>query len=398
LRLATQRSLARGRKEDLVELERLREEEPWIDGWALWCALTRAHHGASWVDWPEPLRKRDHAALARARRDHAQEIAVHEHAQLWFRRQWRRLREHCRRHGVALLGDVPMFVAHDSADVWCNPELFYLDEAGRSTVVAGVPPDAFSETGQLWGNPLYRWERMQERGFGWWLERLGVTLARFDAVRLDHFIGFRRYWEIAAGAEDARVGRFVRVPGEQLFEAARNAFGALPFVAEDLGILTDEVHALRDRFELPGMRVLQFAFGSDDHNDYQPHRYVRNTVVYTGTHDNDTTAGWFEKAPESERTRVMRYLGCDGRNIHWDMIRTALSSVANLAIFPLQDALGLGSGARMNTPATVTDNWSWRVRADQLTPELAESLRALSGLYERTPRVHAGDGAAFTGR
>jgi len=394
LRKAHRAALARSGTADRDELAELRASSPWLDDWTLFCAL-KARHAGGWVDWPDELRAREPAALARARRELAEEISLHEHVQLWFRRQWRRLQGHCRTRNVALLGDVPMFVAHDSADVWSATDSFFLDGAGRPTVVAGVPPDAFSATGQLWGNPLYRWDVMAERGFEWWLRRLAVTLGRFDAVRLDHFIAFRRYWEIPAGSTDARVGRFVTVPGEALFERVREAFGGLPFLAEDLGILTPEVHALRDRFELPGMRVLQFAFGSDEPNDYLPHRYARNTAVYTGTHDNDTTVGWYSSIVDTERLRARNYLGTPDGEIHWALLRAALASVANLAIFPIQDALGLGSEARMNTPGTVEGNWAFRVDAAQLTPDLAGRLRALSGMYERSPRWNDGDPAAF---
>ena len=394
LRKAHRTALARGSRADRMELAELRSTNSWLDDWSLFCALKSRGPGA-WTDWPDDLRRRRLDALARARRELADEISFHDHVQLWFCRQWRRLREHCRSRNVALLGDIPMFVAHDSADVWSTAESFFLDDAGAATVVAGVPPDAFSATGQLWGNPLYRWDVMAERGFDWWLQRLRTTLDRFDAVRLDHFIAFRRYWEIPAGSADARIGRFVQVPGEALFERVRGALGGLPLIAEDLGIVTPEVTALRDLFGLPGMRVLQFAFGGGEPNDYQPHRYVRNTVVYTGTHDNDTTVGWHAGLPESERRHARSYLGSNDAEFHWTLIRAGLASVANLAVFPIQDLLGLGSEARMNTPGTVEGNWAFRVAAHRLTPELAGRLRALSGLYERTPRWNDGDPAAF---
>ena len=394
LRRAFAASKVRAASSDREELEELRASNPWLGEWALFSAL-RSRHAGSWLGFPEALRRRDPGALVRARQELADEVLFHEHVQLWFRRQWRLLRDHCRSRNVALLGDVPMFVAHDSADVWSHPEAFFLDDAGRSTVVAGVPPDAFSETGQLWGNPLYRWDHMQARGFDWWVDRLRVTLERFDAVRLDHFIAFRRYWEISATSDDARVGRFVHVPGEALFDRVRQALGGLPFLAEDLGVLTPEIHALRDHVGLPGMRVLQFAFGDEGPNDYQPHRYPRNTAVYTGTHDNDTSAGWFGRASDAERARVRSYLGTSGTEIHWELMRAAAASVANLAIFPIQDALGLGSEARMNTPGTVEGNWAFRLPAERLTPELAARLRSLAGLYERTPRWNDGNPRAF---
>jgi 4-alpha-glucanotransferase len=396
LESAFERFRQRNAAADRRDLEQLRSEHgSWLEAWTLFSALRADHGDQVWTAWPETFRRREPAALREARRKYADEIAFHEFVQLAFDRQWRRLREHCRSRNVALLGDVPMFVAHDSADVWKNPELFQLDDAGASTVVAGVPPDAFSTTGQLWGNPVYRWARMQKQDFSWWTERLGLTLARFDAVRLDHFIGFRRYWEIPADAGDARAGHYVDVPGEAFFDAVRGALGGLPFVAEDLGMVTPEVEALRDRYELPGMRVLEFAFGSDESNDYRPHRFVKNAVVYTGTHDNDTVVGWWQHASKAERERVQRYFGCDGRDIHWTLIRGALASVANAAIFPLQDALGVGSSGRMNTPGTVDGNWRWRVEAAALGPALAERLRTLCHDYERTPRPHSGDAESF---
>lgn len=368
------------------ELERFRAANAgWLDDYALFCALKRAHRGAAWTEWEPELRDRKRHALERARRELAADVAFHELVQLLFERQWQSLREHCRRLGIGLLGDVPMFVAHDGADVWAHRDLFFLDARGRRTLVAGVPPDAFSSSGQLWGNPLYRWQRLKQSGFSWWIERLRTTLARFDAVRLDHFIGFRRYWEVRATARSARRGRFVRVPGEAFFERTAKALGGLPFIAEDLGLVTPEVHALRARFELPGMRVLSFAFGREE-NDYLPHRYPRRAVVYTGTHDNDTVVGWYRKLDSETRARVLRYAASSGREIHWDMIRLASMSVANIALFPLQDVLGLGSGARMNVPGTLSDNWSWRVRSEELRDVTALRLRELTETYGRVRR------------
>lgn len=308
-----------------------------------------------------------------------------------------------------------MFVAHDSVDVWANQHMFFLDSSGRQTVLAGVPPDYFSETGQLWGNPLYRWDTMRQDGFGWWVARLRRTLSRFDAVRLDHFIAFTRYWEVPVGAQTAQVGRYVSVPGHEFFETVRENLGSLPFIAEDLGIVTDEVHRLRDRFGLPGMKILQFAF-SPGAETYLPHRYPRNTVVYTGTHDNDTIVGWYRSLarrvedappasqPASERLggverreaseiaharlelgRARTYCGIDssGTEPHWSFIRTVLQSVANTSILPMQDLLGLGAEARMNVPGTAEGNWTWRLTGDQLDETCAERLRDLCELTER---------------
>jgi 4-alpha-glucanotransferase len=378
LRLAATRFLRRsGAEEELARFRR--KSSGWLLDWARYSALRRAHGDRDWSAWPSEIRRREPTALETADRELAHEIELHEVIQLWFQRQWAELRAHCRAHGVSLLGDVPMFVAYDSSDVWQNPEAFLLDENGFPRSVAGVPPDAFSESGQLWGNPLYDWERMRASGFEWWLQRLEASLERFDRVRLDHFIGFHRYWEIPRTAKDAREGRFVNVPGAELFEAARKRLGGLPFVAEDLGVVTDEVKALRDCFELPGMRVLQFAYDDDEPNDYRPERYVANTVVYTGTHDNDTTRGWLDHAAPRTRERVLSAVGGEGTEaLHLAVMRLAAGSVADSCIFPLQDALGQGSEARMNTPGTTLGNWCYRVRAEELTPSIAGWLRALA--------------------
>jgi 4-alpha-glucanotransferase len=383
LRLAFERFRGRRGRSLQRELERFRSEAAdWLDDWALFSALRQAQPGVCWTAFAPELRDRRPAALRRARQALEHELAYHRFVQLLFARQWSALREHCGQLGIALLGDLPMFVAHDGAEVWAQRELFLLDAKGERTAVAGVPPDAFSAQGQLWGNPLYRWARLRKSGYAWWIARFRATLSRFDAVRLDHFIGFRRHWEVPAHARSAKRGRFVRVPGEELFERVRLELGGLPFVAEDLGLVTEEVHALRERFGLPGMRVLAFAFGGDG-SDYLPHRYPRKTVVYTGTHDNDTTVGWFSSLRAAERARVLRYVGGSGREIHWDLIRLASMSVANLALFPLQDVLGLGSAARMNSPGTTRGNWGWRFQSKQLSRPLAERLGELTRTYER---------------
>jgi 4-alpha-glucanotransferase len=396
LRQAFERFGARVQHDWAQEFHAFRADtEHWLRGYALYRALKRAHQSRPWRDWDPDLALRRPEALERAERELAREVAFEEFVQFAFHRQWEELRRHCRAAGVRLLGDVPMFVAHDGADVWQHREIFQLDERGERRVVAGVPPDYFSSDGQLWGNPIYDWAELERHGYDWWIRRLRGTLARFDAVRLDHFIAFHRYWEIPAWAKTAREGRFVAVPGQDFFSKLREAVGGLPFIAEDLGLVTEEVHALREQFGLPGMRVLEFGF-SGDFRDYQPHRYPRNTVVYTGTHDNDTIAGWLSshaKAADAgererllaERQRALSYAGSDGVDAHWDFIRLALSSVANTALFPLQDVLGLGSEARMNVPGTPSGNWTYRFREDQLTPAIAERLRALSEAYERVP-------------
>jgi 4-alpha-glucanotransferase len=366
-------------------------ESGWLDDYALFSALKRAHGGRAWTKWETELRDHQPRALERARHELAQEIAFHCFVQYRFDRAWRALREHCKSLGLLLLGDVPIYVAHDGADAWAHQELFYLQRTGEKSVQAGVPPDYFSRSGQLWGNPLYRWSRLRRSGFTWWLDRFAHNLVRFDALRLDHFIAFRRYWEISAHATTAQHGRFVRGPGEQLFAAVKAHLGALPFVAEDLGLVTPEVTALRERLGLPGMRVLQFAFGEEP-NEHLPHRFVRNSVVYTGTHDNDTILGWLRsRLPRRRaarelsraRERALRYAGSDGKEPHWDFIRLALSSVANTALVPLQDVLGLGSRARFNTPGTVTGNWQWRVSHEQLHPAAFDRLASLCHDYER---------------
>src|SRR5262249_22440719 len=326
----------------------------------------------------------------------ADELRFEVFCQWRFDEDWAALRARAHELGLALVGDVPIFVAHDSADVWANPELFHLDAEGRPTHVSGVPPDYFSTTGQRWGNPLYRWPRLRRTGYRWWLDRLATTLARFDAVRLDHFIGFERYWEIPASEPTAIHGVWRPGPRAHFFETVRRRLGGrLPLIAEDLGLVTPAVKALRDRFELPGIKLLQFAFGTDPSApDFLPHVYPRRAVVYTGTHDNDTTVGWFNEKPgagstrtpadvEKERATALGYLGSDGRAIHWDMIRMTLLSVADVAIVPAQDLLGLGTESRMNLPARADGNWEWRARPGALDGRLAERLGSLTRTYGR---------------
>jgi 4-alpha-glucanotransferase len=379
------------------------ENHAWLDELALFRALKQAHGGVQWTRWPAPLRRREPSALAAARRELAREVAREKFLQYVFDRQWVELRAYAAARGVRLIGDLPIFVAHDSVDVWQDPEAFFLDETGEPTVIAGCPPDYFSSTGQRWGNPLYRWRRMKKSGYAWWIDRLRIALRRFDAVRLDHFIGFQRYWEIPATEPTAIRGRWMKGPGSDFFDAVGRALGHLPLIAEDLGEVTAAVYALRDRYRLPGIRILQFAFGNDrSAPSFLPYNYPRRAVVYTGTHDNDTVVGWFhdEGGPDSTRTATqarkereaaLRYLGTTGEEIHWDMIRAALASVARLALFPLQDVLGLGSASRMNRPGQPSGNWAWRVAGDALTPQLAERLAALTRTYGR---AHGRDGRA----
>lgn len=396
LRLACDRFSGRRGARFRAAAERFfRAEAGWLDDYALFAALKRRLGGRAWTDWPEPLRRREAAAIREAKRSLGREIRRERVAQYLFDRQWRALRRRARRLGVSMFGDLPLFVAHDSADVWARPGLFRLDAAGRPEVVAGVPPDYFSSTGQRWGNPLYRWEAHEADGFDWWASRLRRTLAWVDLVRLDHFRGLEQHWEIPAGEPTAIRGRWVPGPGARLLSALRDRLGGLPLVAEDLGYITPEVHALRKAFRLPGMSVLQFLFG-DDRDAEAAARLPADTVVYTGTHDNDTTAGWWGgpdaadpgRSPEqaaAERKRVLRALGGDGREMPWDLIRFAWRSRARIAIAPLQDVLGLDSRSRMNTPGTPSGNWAWRFVRDQFSPPLRERLRELTASSRRGP-------------
>lgn len=390
LTLAHEKFATRAASELKLEFEEFVNATPaWLEHHATFMALKAAQSGRPWVDWDSELRDRNPAALARARAALAIPVDRHRFAQFILHRQWTDLHRHCRERNVLLMGDVPIYVAYDSADVWANREVFCLSKDGRREVVAGVPPDYFCSTGQLWGNPLYRWNTLQNSRYAWWVERLRTTLGRFDTVRLDHFIGFRRYWEVPAGAETAQNGRYLDVPGERFFATVLREIGALPFLAEDLGVVTDEVHALRNRYSLPGMRILQFAFDDPNGSDYLPHRYEPNTAVYTGTHDNDTTVGWFHtpgSVHDAIRDRVRRYLGTDGHEIHWQLIRLALGSVANTTIIPVQDLLGLGSEARMNTPGTTEGNWSFRLLDGELSDDAGARLRELTATYERLVR------------
>ncbi|MEP7125182.1 MAG: 4-alpha-glucanotransferase [Byssovorax sp.] len=382
------------------------ENVAWLEDWALFSALKRAHGDVAWTEWPKPLRDRDPEALASAGERYADAIDRARFEQHLFATQWRSLRAVCAARGVALMGDLPIFVAHDSADVWQRRDLFQLDANGMPTVVAGVPPDYFSATGQRWGNPLYRWDRLQKEGFAWWIARLRSALARFDAVRLDHFIGFVRAYAIPASSPTAKQGTWQPGPGAALFEAATAALGPLPLVAEDLGVVTPEVTALRERFAFPGIRVLQFAFGNDAQAPtFLPASYPRETVVYTGTHDNDTTAGWFhdpgghdsERSLEQitrEQAAALACVGGDGEEIHWDFIATAIASVADLAIVPAQDLLGLRSEARMNRPGTTDGNWGFRLREGELDEPVAERLRGLTRDHGRSAIEIEDDGEA----
>lgn len=358
-------------------------EKSWLDDVALFLAIKEAHGGVSWYEWPEELMLRRPAALQRVRHELAEAMELHRFRQFLFYRQWRALKQYARQCGVRLIGDVPIFAAGDSADVWTNPELFQLDARRQPLVVSGVPPDYFSQTGQLWGNPLYHWPAHQRSGYAWWTARLRSALARVDLIRLDHFRGFEAYWEVPAGQTTAENGRWIKGPGADLLRVLRDQLGGLPVIAEDLGVITPEVRQLRLQFDLPGMRILQFAFGGEMESRFLPHRYDHNTVVYTGTHDNDTTRGWLQKLTKKELRFFRGYAPSTDGDVCWDLIRLAWMSVADYAITPLQDALGLGSEARMNRPGTPSGNWRWRFRAERLTDQVLDRLAELTVLYER---------------
>jgi 4-alpha-glucanotransferase len=360
-----------------------RAQAGWLDDYALFMALKDAHEGRGWQEWSADARRREPGYLRQARTKLAEAIGSHQLRQFLFLRQWQAVRDYARHRDIRIIGDIPIFVSPDSADVWANPELFQLDAERRPRVVAGVPPDYFSATGQLWGNPLYDWEAMRKAKFGWWVARFRALMSHVDTVRLDHFRGFEAYWEVPAGRPNAIEGRWVKAPGKDLLTALRDALGQLPIIAENLGVITREVESLRTSFELPGMRVLQFAFADTAKNPFLPHNYEQNTIVYTGTHDNDTTVGWYQTASEYEKDHVRRYLGRDGRDIAWDLIRTAWSSVGDLAITPLQDVLSLGSDARMNFPGRPQGNWSWRFLPEQVNAWTLDRLADLTRMYGR---------------
>jgi 4-alpha-glucanotransferase len=368
----------------------------WLEDYALFMTAKDEHHGAMWTSWNPELRRRDLKALSEWSKNHGPEVEAYKYWQFEFFRQWDRLKGYCQQRGVRFLGDIPIYVAHDSADVWAHPELFYLDAQGSPTVVSGVPPDYFSATGQLWGNPIYRWDVLAKTGYKWWIERFRASLGLFDMVRLDHFRGFEAYWEVPGNEKTAINGRWVKGPGEELLSALQNVFGRLPIVAENLGVITPEVEKLRQQFGLPGMSLLQFAFGNDPQGpSFRPHNYQRDLAAYTGGHDNDTTVGWWNSSGAQDSTRTAEdvskehafaraYLNfADDSHINWVMIRAVFASVADIAIVPLQDVLGLGTEARMNLPGRVSGNWKWRYRAGALGKELSARLRELSTLYDR---------------
>lgn len=380
-----------------------REQGGWLDDFALFMAVKEDFDqqareddvfGAMWSNyWDKDIALRRPAAVKKWREKKADSIAVKKVLQFYFFEQWLALKKYANKNGIRIIGDIPIYVAPDSADVWANSHLFHLDEHGEPTVVAGVPPDYFSETGQLWGNPLYDWDKMQANGFKWWISRIKATLQLVDIIRIDHFRGFAAYWQVPAGNKTAIKGRWVKAPGRELFEAVERSLGHLPILAEDLGVITPDVEELRDHFGFPGMRILQFAFDSKEagglnaSNAFLPHNHSYNSVVYPGTHDNDTTRGWYSERTTEEKDLIRRYLARPDHDIVWDFIRMAMASVARYALVQMQDVLNLGSDARMNTPSVLGGNWSWRYRPEALSDWAVGRLRELVELYARNPQL-----------
>ena len=372
----------------------VRENAWWLDDYTLYRSIKVSEGQKPWFEWPTKLKLRNRDELAARAQQLADEIEREKFYQFLFFRQWAAVREHASENGVKIIGDVPIFISLDSADVWCNQEKFKLNPDGSAKAVAGVPPDYFSATGQLWGNPIYDWDTMRADGFAWWITRIAFAVRVFDVVRIDHFRGFAAAWEVPGEDTTAENGKWVDVPGHEFFTVLEDKLGHVPMIAEDLGVITPDVEKLRDDFGLPGMRILQYGFGGDAKNDHLPHNYVNNSVAYTGTHDNDTVVGWWEaqapKKPKDSETPLspvqehcMNYLNTDGSEINWDMIRAVWASVADTAIIPLQDVLGLGNEARMNYPSSLDGNWSWRYAEADLTEEMLARLKGLTETYGR---------------
>ena len=361
----------------------LKEQAGWINDYALFRAIKAARGQKPWYQWEIPLRRREPAAMKAAYQEFSGETDYQKFLQFQFFRQWIALREYAHSRAIRIIGDIPLYVALDSADAWSNTGIFEFDENLDPVRVGGVPPDYFSETGQLWGNPLFRWDVLKETGYRWWIDRIRTNLFLYDIIRIDHFRGFAAYWAVPYGEKTAIRGDWVPCPGMEFFEAMQHEFGDLPIIAEDLGVITPDVEELRDGFGLSGMKILQFAFDSEEANDYIPHNYIKNCIVYTGTHDNDTVLGWYQSASEKDRKHLLDYIDGKKEEIHWSLIRLAWASVANTAIVPMQDLLGLGTEARMNLPGTTTTNWQWRASASAFSPALAERLAGLTQLFGR---------------
>lgn len=370
------------------------EHKAWLDDFAFFMALKNHHadqDGGVWNTWPQEIAMRQPKGIEKWQKKLAEQIEFQKYQQFLFFDQWLDLKAYANERGIQIVGDIPIFVAFDSADVWANRELFFLDEDGNATVIAGVPPDYFSETGQRWGNPLYNWEKMAANNYAWWAKRLQMCFTQADIVRIDHFRGFEAYWEIPASEETAVIGEWVKGPGQAFFDAMQEQLGELPLIAEDLGVITPEVEALRDRYNFPGMKILQFAFGGEQNSNFLPHTYTPNSVVYTGTHDNETTRGWYNNASYKEQDHIRRYLGISGDDIAWDMIRLCHMSVADLSIIPMQDLMSLGNQARMNFPGKVGGYWRWRFTWQGLDDFIKHRLRDLTGLYGRLPQEESED-------
>ncbi|NNE70208.1 MAG: 4-alpha-glucanotransferase [Rhodothermales bacterium] len=367
----------------------------WLDAYALFDAIKSSQDGVEWTSWPRPLAMREEKAIAKFSEAHREEIDMRRFWQFLFDRQWSAIKTYCNGKGIQIFGDLPIYVAQDSADVWSSPELFHLDEDGRATVVAGVPPDYFSETGQRWGNPIYRWDRMEKSGFDWWKRRMARILEQVDLVRLDHFRGFEAFWEVPAAEETAINGQWVKGPGAELFHALTDHLGPLPVIAENLGVITEGVTQLMERFEYPGMAILEFAFDSGPDNSFLPHNYTPDLVAYTGTHDNDTFCGWWNDTQSTQDADVTaraldycrRYLEVtDDGDVHWRAIRSLMASVARMVVTPMQDVLGIGSEGRINTPGVAAGNWGWRLAPGAVQEHHATRLKGLTELYGRTPQ------------
>ena len=361
----------------------LQKNQHWLTEYALFIELKEHFNGMPWWDWPEEFKFREKNAIQIFKNKFSYKIGFHEFCQFTFFRQWAEVKKHANNLGISIVGDIPLYVAHDSADVWSNHQVFQFDKNLKPLKVAGVPPDYFSSTGQLWGNPLYNWDFIRQNNFQWWVDRVKSTFEMYDFVRIDHFRGFEAYWAVPFGDKTAENGEWVKAPGTELFKTINEKLGQLPIIAEDLGIITPEVEKLRDDFGYPGMKILQFAFHSDDGSGYLPHNFTRNFVVYTGTHDNDTLAGWYKVLEKDIQKRVLEYADANEKNVIRKMIRVAWSSVADMAIIPLQDLLELGSEARMNIPGTPGGNWQWRFEEGQLTNEKAEWLEGITKIFNR---------------
>ncbi len=385
-RIASRRFYDLTTAEDEAKLEIFKKNNKvWLEDYCLFIACSKANGRKSWNQWPAEIAQRKPSEISKLKKVHREEINYQVWVQFEFFEQWFDLKTYANSKGVRVVGDIPIFVDHNSADVWGNTQYFEVDKQGNRKLVAGVPPDYFSETGQLWGNPLYKWDVLEKDNFSWWIDRFRQMFELYDAIRVDHFRGFDAYWEVSASEKTAQKGRWIKAPGEKLFQTIKKELGELPIIAEDLGVMTPSVEKLRDDFQFPGMKILHFAFNSDATNSFLPHNYSQNCVVYTGTHDNDTTIGWYRTTPEIEQHRAREYTRSDGNDIHWELIRLGMLSVADQAIFPLQDFMGLDESHRMNTPGTVQKNWLWRYTKKMLDQVDRDKVRYIIQLSNRKP-------------